>query len=155
MKRYIGCDVGQSGALVCISDEGVEIIPFDLENYRNALERWKADDCMAVVEKVSSMPGQGVSSTFSFGTNFGMIQGMLYALHIPTELVPPQTWKKMFSLNLNKSFSKAEKKARTIAKMKQLFPDVSLKRTERSRTDDDNIADALAIAFYCKRTYGD
>lgn len=154
MKRYIGCDPGASGALVCISEDGIEIIPYDEENYREALERWSKDDCVAAIEKVGPMPGQGVSSTFSFGMNWGFIRGMFYTLRIPVQLIPPQTWKKLFSLNLSKEYSKADKKARTIQTVKELFPDISLKRTPRSRTDDDGIADAIMIAEYCRRKLG-
>lgn len=151
MKRFIGCDPGTSGALVCISDDGFEIIPYDEENYREALCRWSKDDCVMAIEKVGSMPGQGISATFNFGTNWGFIRGMCYAFKIPVQLIPPQTWKKAFSLNLGKSYSKAEKKARTIQTVKELFPNISLKKTERCRTDDDGIADAVMLAEYARR----
>ena len=154
MKRFIGCDPGVSGALVCISDEGIEIIPYDEENYREALERWSKDECVMAIEKVGSMPGQGISSTFNFGTNWGFVRGMCYAFKIPVQLIPSQTWKRAFSLNLSKDYSKAEKKARTIQVAKELFPDVSLKRTPKCRTDDDGIADALMIAEFCRRRLG-
>ena len=154
MKRFIGCDPGVSGALVCISDEGIEIIPYDEENYREALERWSKDECVMAIEKVGSMPGQGISSTFNFGTNWGFVRGMCYAFKIPVQLIPSQTWKRTFSLNLSKDYSKAEKKARTIQVAKELFPDVSLKRTPKCRTDDDGIADALMIAEHCRRRLG-
>lgn len=153
IKRYIGCDPGKTGAMVCISENGVEIVPFEEEAYRDALERWSKDSCVAAIERVSAMPGQGVSSTFTFGQNFGYTQGLMYAFKIPVNLVSPAVWKKEFSVQMGKDASKAEKKAKTIACMKRLFPDVSLKRTERSRTDDDGISDALAIAEYCRRKF--
>ena len=136
---------------MCISDDGFEIIPYDEENYREALCRWSKDDCVMAIEKVGSMPGQGISATFNFGTNWGFIRGMCYAFKIPVQLIPPQTWKKEFSLNLGKSYSKAEKKARTIQTVKELFPNISLKKTERCRTDDDGIADAVMLAEYARR----
>lgn len=154
MKRYIGCDPGESGSLVCISDNGVEIVPFEVEAYREALERWSKDTAVATIEKVSAMPHQGVSSTFNFGTNYGFILGLCYAFKIPVNLVTPNQWKKEFSVQMGKDASKAEKKAKTIACMKRLFPDISLKRTPRSRVDDDGIADGLALAEYGRRKFG-
>lgn len=157
MKRYIGIDVGTSGALACLSEDGdvIKIIPFDEESYRGFLEECK-EECNVVcaVEKVSAFPGQGVISVFNFGMNFGFIQGMLYALRIPTNLVSPQTWKKAFGLIMKKDDTKAEKKQKTIDAMKRIFPSVSLKRTPNSKKDDDGCADALAIAEYCRRNFG-
>lgn len=154
MKRWIGIDIGKSGALVSIDETGaVEIVPFDEEDYRDALERWRDDEIVAACEKIHSMPNQGVSSSFTFGENYGWILGLLYAYRVPVNLVSPMAWKKAFGVQMTKDASKAEKKAKTIAEMKRLFPSVSLKRTERSRIDDDNIADALAIAEFCRRNF--
>ena len=138
--------------MVSIDENGaVEIVPFDEESYRDALERWFNDDCVAACEKIHAMPHQGVTSSFTFGQNYGWILGLLYAYRVPVNLVSPMAWKKMFGVQLSKDASKAEKKAKTISVMKQLFPSVSLKRTERSKVDDDNIADALALAEFCRR----
>lgn len=154
MKRWIGIDIGKSGALVSIDETGaVEIVPFDEEDYRDALERWRDDEIVAACEKIHSMPNQGVSSSFTFGENYGWILGLLYAYRVPVNLVSPMAWKKAFGVQMSKDASKAEKKAKTIAEMKRLFPSVSLKRTEKSRIDDDNIADALAIAEFCRRNF--
>ena len=154
MRRYIGIDPGRSGSMAMVDDLGhVEIVPFDEEQYRQKLEEWKQDDVVCAVEKVSAFPGQGVSSVFNFGFNFGWILGLLYALRIPTNLVSPQQWKKALGLMTSKAVSKPEKKQKTIDAMKRMFPNVSLKRTERSKTDDDGCADALAIAEFCRRTY--
>lgn len=140
--------------MVSIDENGaVEIVPFDEESYRDALERWFNDDCVAACEKIHAMPHQGVTSSFTFGQNYGWILGLLYAYRVPVNLVSPMAWKKMFGVQLSKDASKAEKKAKTISEMKRLFPSVSLKRTERSKVDDDNIADALAIAEFCRRSF--
>lgn len=53
---------------------------------------------MAVVERVTAMPGQGVSGMFSFGAGYGMLQGILAALEVPYALVTPQTWRKQVGL---------------------------------------------------------
>jgi crossover junction endodeoxyribonuclease RuvC len=55
----------------------------------------------AYVEKVASMPKQGLSSTFSFGMSFGIVLGVLAAHAIPLTLVPAITWKR--ALNVPKA----------------------------------------------------
>ena len=52
----------------------------------------------AYVELVSSMPGQGVASMFSFGHSAGVIQGVLGAFEIPVTMVTPSQWKKRAGL---------------------------------------------------------
>lgn len=83
---------------------------------------------------------------FNFGQNFGFIQGVLSALGIPFELVRPQKWKKEFSITRDKNTS--------IAVCKRLFPGASLLRTERSKKEDDNLAEALLLAEYARRKFG-
>ena len=103
-------------------------------------EHIKAVCCL---EHVSAMPGQGVTSMFTFGQNFGWIQGILQAFGISYELVRPQKWKKEFSITGDKNTS--------IAVCKRLFPDVSLYRSDRCRKEDDNTAEALLMAEYARR----
>ena len=99
----------------------------------------------ACVEKVGAMPGQGVTSMFNFGKNVGYIEGVLETLGIPYQLVPPQKWKKEFSLGSDKKQS--------IEVCKRLFPDISLRRTDKCRTDDDGMAEALLMALYAQRHF--
>lgn len=89
------------------------------------------------------MPGQGVVSMFNFGHNLGFIEGVIRANDIPYQLVPPQTWKKEFSLNSDKQ--------KSIEVCQKLFPDVNLLPTERSRKPSDGIAEALLMAEYARR----
>ena len=48
----------------------------------------------AVIEDVSAMPKQGVSSTFRFGRAAGALEGALASLKIPTAFVRPAIWKR-------------------------------------------------------------
>jgi crossover junction endodeoxyribonuclease RuvC len=52
----------------------------------------------AIVERVHSMPGQGVASMFKFGQAVGIIYGVLMANAVPIHQVPPGTWKRHFRL---------------------------------------------------------
>lgn len=146
MKTYIGVDPGKSGAMAIIHALGnVEVIPFDAVNYSLALARVSsgAYPVTCCVEKVSAMPGQGVVSMFNFGHNLGVIEGLLRGYGIPYQLVPPQTWKREFSLSSDKN--------KSIEVCQKLFPKVSLLATERSRKPSDGIAEAVLIAEYARR----
>ena len=142
---YIGIDPGKLGAMAIIWHTGdVEVIPFDKAGYINAIARAnETDECKCCLEHVSAMPRQGVTSTFSFGENFGWIQGILDAYGVSYELVRPLKWKREFSVTADKNSS--------IAVCKRLFPDVSLKRTENCRKDDDNLAESLLLCEYARR----
>ena len=146
MKTYIGIDPGKSGAMAIMHPTGdIEVIPFDAVKYSVALAHvsLKSDGVMCCVEKVSAMPGQGVVSMFNFGHNLGVIEGLLRGYGVPYQLVPPQTWKKEFSLSSDK--------AKSIEVCQKLFPNVSLLATERSRKPNDGMAEALLMAEYARR----
>lgn len=140
---YIGIDPGKSGAMAIIEDGEIYINTYDFETYRLMLRDLPADICRCCLEQVHAMPKQGTSSTFAFGENYGLIQGILTAFSIPFQLVQPRTWKGEFGLNSDKQ--------RSIDVCRRLFPEVSLRRTERCRTDDDGMAEALLMAEYARR----
>ena len=142
---YLGIDPGKSGALAYITEDGaVNVFKFDDGLYTYTLRQIAAQGpAVCCLEHVSAMPGQGVTSMFHFGENFGFIQGLLFAYGIRFELVRPQKWKKEFSITGNKNSS--------IAVCKRLFPDVSLLPSERCRKDHDGMAEALLMAEYARR----
>ena len=153
MKRFIGIDVGQEGAFAMISEDGeIEVYPMDEWLLIERLTQWSFDECIAVVEKASTRPGQGIASSGKFMEGAGFIRGVLQTLHIPFEITPPPKWKRLYGANLGREYSYAEKKAKDIEICKRLFPNVSLKKTPKCRTDSDGMADALLICEYCRRT---
>lgn len=148
---YIGIDPGKSGAmaaLVC-GPEGnildVRTAPFGVEAYRDELSALSGapGGCVCCLEKVWTMPGQGNKSQGVFMENFGFIQGLLTAFSIPFQLVPPRKWKGEFGLNSDKQ--------RSIDVCRRLFPEAVLRRTDKCRTDDDGMAEALLMAEYTRR----
>ena len=100
-------------------------------------------DIIVVVEQVSAMPGQGVTSMFNFGQSFGVIKGICSAMQLSTHFVRPAKWKKYFSL------LKTEKEA-SRSKAIEIFPYISSKL---SRKKDSNKADAILIASFFYNTY--
>ena len=110
MSCFVGIDPGKSGAMAIVSTDTqpfVRVVPFDEREYAEVLRFHTTYDTIGgcVVERVNAMPGQGVSSMFSFGENYGFIQGLLTAFNIPYELVMPRVWKKEFGVTSDKNTS--------------------------------------------------
>lgn len=146
---FIGIDPGKKGGIAKIFEDGdnrnVTVEPFSEEaliSLASGLESCPTP-VYCVLEKVNAMPGQGVVSMFNFGKNFGFIQGVLQSRGIAYELVPPQKWKKMFSVTSDKNTS--------ISVAKKLFPKVNLFATPRCKKEHDGMAEALLMAEYARR----
>ena len=146
---YIGVDPGKSGGYAMINTMYNKAIakPWDDAEFVHDMREIYLDDESSVccLEKVGAMPGQGVTSMFTFGKSAGFIEGVLTAFGISYQLVPPQTWKKAFSLNSDKQTS--------IEVCQKLYPYVSLYRTERCKKPHDGMAEALLMAEYAKRKF--
>ncbi len=148
---FIGVDPGARGGYAWIMDGIPKAFPWDdtfFVHDMRCLVNIKDEGIMAAVEKVGAMPGQGVTSMFSFGKSAGYIEGVLSGLGIPYQLVPPVKWKKEFSLI-------GKDKRTSIECCKRLFPGLDLRRTERCRTDSDGKAEAALIAEYARRHFGE
>ena len=106
------------------------------------IQNYKSKDINVVVEQVSAMPGQGVTSMFNFGQSFGVIKGICAAMRLPLHLVRPVRWKKYFNL------IKSEKDA-SRTKVIEIFPYISSKLSKKK---DSNKADAILIASFFYNT---
>ena len=96
-----------------------------------------------VIEHVSAMPGQGVTSMFNFGQSFGVLKGICSAMQLSMHFVRPAKWKRFFNLiNAEKDASRT--------KAIEIFPYIS---TQLSRKKDANKADAALIASFFYETY--
>lgn len=147
---WIGIDPGQKGGYAYIQDGNARAFPWDdvfFVSTMNAL-LVQGEGIVAAVEKVGARPGQGTVSMFNFGKSAGYIEGVLSALGIPYQLVPPNKWKKEFSLI-------GKDKQASIETCRKLFPELDLKRTERCRTDSDGKAEATLLAEYARRHFGE
>ena len=99
-------------------------------------------DIKVVIEQVSAMPGQGVTSMFNFGQSFGILKGICSAMQLPMYFIRPTKWKKYFNLiNSEKDASRT----RAI----EIFPYFS---SNLSRKKDSNKADAILIASFYYET---
>ena len=156
----IGIDPGISGS-ICFFEDGkvIEVIEMPVmtegkknkkqvngaQIYNEFLKRINRKDyeIRVVIEQVSAMPGQGVTSMFNFGQSFGILKGICSAMQLPMFFVRPAKWKKYFNLiNSEKDASRT----RAI----EIFPYFS---TQLSKKKDSNKADAILIASFYHETY--
>lgn len=168
-RTFIGIDPGLDGAVCVIQDDGAEKLHvglFDTPTLNVGRGKVTKRDyaipgmvallepagggrfggrCSVALEAVHSMPGQGVASTFTFGKGFGVWLGILGALGLPYDLVPPQRWKAslMNGMGLDKDASRL--------RALQLYPQLA---DELKRKKDNGRADALLLAEYLRRQYG-
>ena len=153
---YIGIDPGKKG-YACLYNTGcpsyVYYPLFDGKRLNRemitVLKKLSVDHTiMAVVEQVHSMPHQGVASTFSFGTNYGMIIGALEALGIPYSTVTPGKWQVCVCEAVDKA---SNTKLLHYNAARRLLPNMDFRRSERCKTYDDNKVDATLICIYAQR----
>ncbi len=157
----IGIDPGITGS-ICFFENGKIIDLIDMPNmadgkkqkrqvngaqiYNEIFLRIKNLDkknIKVVIEHVSAMPGQGVTSMFNFGQSFGVLKGICSAMQLPMHFVRPATWKKFFNLiNAEKDASRT--------KAIEIFPYIS---PQLSKKKDANKADAALIASFFYETY--
>ena len=157
----IGIDPGISGS-ICFFEKGkitdVVEMPTMTEGKKNKkqvngaqiyyeislrIKDVKKEDIKVIIEQVSAMPGQGVTSMFNFGQSFGILKGICSAMQLPMYFVRPTKWKKYFNLiNSEKDASRT--------KAIEVFPYFSSKL---SRKKDSNKADAILIASFYYETY--
>ncbi len=105
-------------------------------------KKFLSENMGVVVEQVSAMPGQGVTSMFNFGQSFGVIKGICSAMELPIFYVRPAKWKKYFNLiNTEKDASRT--------KVIEMFPEISHKLSKKK---DNNKADSILIAQYFENT---
>ena len=107
------------------------------------IKNLKKENIKVVIEQVSAMPGQGVTSMFNFGQSFGILKGICAAMQLPMYFVRPAKWKKYFNLiNSEKDASRT--------KAIEIFPYFSSKLSKKK---DSNKADAILIASFYYETY--
>ena len=157
----IGIDPGLSGS-ICFLQDGKIIdvleMPTMTEGKKNKrqvngaqvyneilkrINKSEKHNIRVIIEQVSAMPGQGVTSMFNFGQSFGILKGICSAMQLPLYFVRPAKWKKYFGLiNSEKDASRT--------KAIEMFPYYS---SNLSKKKDSNKADAILIASFYNETY--
>lgn len=146
-RLHLGIDPGASGGIAFIPDNNpakawAVKMPDTFADVWDVFHEMDHGDWIdykihACIERVHSMPGQGVASSFKFGQGFGHLEMALTAARIPFTYVTPQKWQKEMQCLTggDKNVSKA--------RAQQLFPHIKITHA---------LADALLIAEFCRRT---
>ncbi len=157
----IGIDPGISGS-ICFLENGQIIDAIEMptmtdgkKNKRQVngsqifnevsekIKKLDKKDIKVIIEQVSAMPGQGVTSMFNFGQSYGILKGMCSAMQLSMYFVRPAKWKKYFNLiNSEKDASRT--------KAIEIFPYFS---SNLAKKKDSNKADAILIASYYYETF--
>tara|TARA_Y100000591_G_scaffold283537_1_gene264608 strand:+ start:478 stop:972 length:495 start_codon:yes stop_codon:yes gene_type:complete len=157
----IGIDPGISGS-ICFFEDGkiVEVVdmPTMTEGKKNKkqvngsqiyneiskrISKFENHEIRVIIEQVSAMPGQGVTSMFNFGQSFGILKGICSSMQLPMYFVRPAKWKKYFNLlNSQKDASRT--------KAIEIFPYFSHRLSKKK---DSNKADAILISSFYYETY--
>jgi len=173
--KYIGIDPGKKGFIAVLSvydfdkpDWNFYPIPtiqgkiVDVVELNKIFKKIKTNteiECHAVIEKVHAIFGSSAKATFDFGYTAGLLEAMLVAHSIPYTLVTPKEWQKEMwggVPNIKKPSKSGKRqvndtKAMSEIAAKRLFPEIDMRRTERSSKNDDNKIDSILMAEYCRR----
>lgn len=158
--KYIAIDPGLDGAVVIIDKNNIRFFDtptLEIKRGKSKKREYNVNSMADFIihesydsttnikvglEKIHSMPGQGVRSMFSMGEGFGIWKGIIAARRLSLELITPQAWKKAMMSGMGKDKDASRQKAL------QLFPQLS---EQLKLKKHHNRADALLIAEYLKR----
>ena len=165
--QFIGIDPGLHGAVSRIehpdpkraagdyrtwdaptAKDGKHTVLLPREMLRILQEAVSHQAAIVFIERVHSMPPQGVASSFNFGMGYGMWIGIVVGLGLPYELVTPQRWQKEMLAGMQGG------KDASCIRAQELFPEADLRLGPRSKKLHDGRADALLLAEFGRRTHG-
>lgn len=151
MTAWIGIDPGLKGGIAVIDANGPIVwrMPtikrgsktiVDVTTVRDIICNTPGHLGMVMIEKVNAGAVPSRQSAFSFGHGYGRVEAVIEAFDRPLDYVLPDTWIKAFGIPVGAG------KAEHIATARRLYPDVTI--------TTDGQADALLIAEWCRRTWG-
>lgn len=163
---FVGVDPGKHGAIaatetgsatyvwpvpVINASRGKGRVEYDLVGIRvlfNALR--DSDELFVTVEKSQPLPPKmgGTIANYHRGTARGW-EWLFVALRIPYQMAAPISWMRI----MHAGTPGQDSKQKSILAAQRLFPNVGLKRSNRSRVDDHNFAEALLLAEFGRRTH--
>lgn len=150
---YVGIDIGAKGCMAILDDDNnLTTQSFNkggLEVYRDLLFNIKPKKIL--IERVHSLPHQGVKSMFSFGQRYGEVLGLLTALRLDFETLLPQQWQKIFfhCYLFNVSIENLSKNTKLLVgeAVNNLFHN---KFRNKKNSPNLDVTDAIALALVAK-----
>lgn len=150
---YVGIDIGAKGCMAILDDDNnLTTQSFNkggLEVYRDLL--FNIEPKKILIERVHSLPHQGVKSMFSFGQRYGEVLGLLTALRLDFETLLPQQWQKIFfhCYLFNVSIENLSKNTKLLVgeAVNNLFHN---KFRNKKNSPNLDVTDAIALALVAK-----
>jgi crossover junction endodeoxyribonuclease RuvC len=159
----VGIDPGAHGAIAFLTDAGALITVVDMPSVQVVVGKGKRTRVVAarvvqhirngihnplagygcprfMVERASSMPGQGVASMFSFGFAAGICEGVIAGLGFPLDHVTPVVWKRALHVPADKGGARM-RASEEFPEHADLF----------ARVKDDGRAESALIGLYAAR----
>lgn len=158
----LGIDPGLSGGLAWLTHKGeivdLRVMPTITHHVKRDIDEHALVALLSAypvklctLEKAQSMPGQGLVSTFRYGTGYGILRGILATLDIPYILVGPQTWTSELHCGRQHTL---KPKAKSLETAQDLFPQAKL-IAQGCRKPHEGLVDALLIAEWGRRRVKD
>ena len=151
--RILGIDPGLTGGMATIGDGFIAqafVLPVIQDCYGKRklasnsmlMTMRSAQADVICIERVSAMPGQGVTSMFTFGKIYGQLITLADLACSKVIYVTPQKWKKDLNISSDKQTA--------INRCAELFPNVNVLATERCKKPHLGMVEALLIGYWCK-----
>jgi len=147
----IGLDPGVTGGITIVHKNGkvnIHRIPvstvtvnkktkkkYDLKGIVSILKPFDGKKVLFVQERVSSMPGEGSVSAFSFGRSAGSTVGMAYALGFVVIEVGSAMWKKHFPALINDEIKNCKDEAKDLRAEAKTLKDKAAKKENKKQID--------------------
>jgi hypothetical protein len=149
---FMGIDPGKSGAIVAMSKEGGILAANTMpETEREICDLFSIASATSIrthvfIERLQPMPKimRGVVAAFQLGRSYGFLRGILTALQIPFDDVPPQVWQKSMGCLWPAKTEYKERKAKIRQRAQQLFPKENVTK---------DLADAFVICEFGRRLF--
>jgi hypothetical protein len=164
MKTYIGIDVGKTGGVAILFEDGtleLHKIPvvgvskpqINEHELNRILSLHNGDESIYALENVTSIRGASAGSNFTFGDTKGLKRGMLVGMGVRFVMVAPKEWQKVAWNGIpvvKKANGRNDTKAISLLASQRIFPGQSFLATPRSSVPHDGLIDAALIAYYLK-----
>ena len=149
---YVGIDIGAKGCMAILDDDNnLTTQSFNkggLEVYRDLLFNIKPKKIL--VERVHSLPHQGVKSMFSFGQRYGEVLGLLTALRLDFDTLLPQQWQKIFFHCYLFNVSIEEPSKNTKLLIGEAVNEIFHNKFRKKNSPNLDVTDAIALALVAK-----
>lgn len=162
-QYFLGIDPGKEGAMVLLSAEGKVLGHRKLDTTKEENERKQYNlarlisvfqsirvqypNLLVCLEHLHAIPGLGALAGFMRGYSMGIIEMAVTYATIPCTKVTPSVWKKVMV-----GVPGGGKDPSILAAAK-LFPDDIWRFEKKRKGYDDNIAEAMLLAEYCRRKH--